>query len=123
MVELKVDKELEAMLPSLHTNDPGITSAAFGGYGLSAIDAKNLAEAVEVNTKRVSLNLGDNDSGAGGCAVTVVCLSGNKIGDEGCAALAEAHKVTDTVEVLNLNHNGCEAHAKALKSMRSQRWL
>ena len=79
MVELKVDKELEAMLPSLHTNDPGITSAAFGGYGLSAIDAKNLAEAVEVNTKRVSLNLGDNDSGAGGCAVPVVCLSGNKI--------------------------------------------
>jgi hypothetical protein len=23
--------------------------------------------------------------------------------------------VTDTVEVLNLNHNGCEAHAEALK--------
>jgi hypothetical protein len=69
------------MLPSLHTkNDPGITSAAFGGYGgLSAIDAEKLTEAVKVNTQLVSLNLGDNDSGAGGCAVPVVCLSGNKI--------------------------------------------
>ncbi|EGD78593.1 hypothetical protein PTSG_09285 [Salpingoeca rosetta] len=102
-----------------------------GGYGLGAIEARAVAEALKDNTCLKRLYLWGNSIGPEGAVALAemlkhnttlerLSLRWNSIGDEGAAALAEMLKHNTTLEELSLYNNsigdeGAVALAEMLK--------
>jgi hypothetical protein len=82
LVEVKLNAGVQKILPGLHRNLPRRESGLFLEHGrLRDVDAKQVANALKVNTTVAELFLDDNS-----------------IGDVGCTALAHVLKVNHNTE-------------------------